>query len=373
MKFCFWGNISGALLGNNPGGGELQVALLAKALALKGHEVVIIDPYSNKSFVTTEGVNLVHIPEWNRGIKGFRLFWNRIPALWKILLKQKADYYYVRMRSFMHLIPYWVAKKNKSKFIVGIASDIDVMGFRKKFKYSYKNNYNILRILFVNVPNDIVFRYLLKKSDYVMLQHSGQHFGNSILRKHQFIFRNIIKTDFTHWGGNESKRYYLYVGSLTMLKGADNLLNLVNNVENLTPFKIVGLPRGKKPEKIFQELGNKKNVELEGWKSHDETLSLISGAKALINTSYYEGFSNAFLEAWSLGVPVISLNVNPGEIINNYGLGICCNGDIKEMRQIIESNSVESFDKNVMISYVSKFHSFDTAANRFSEILNNAS
>ena len=33
MKICFWGDIAGALTGNTSGGGELQIALLAKALA----------------------------------------------------------------------------------------------------------------------------------------------------------------------------------------------------------------------------------------------------------------------------------------------------------------------------------------------------
>ena len=33
MKICFWGDLVGALTGNTNGGGELQIALLAKALA----------------------------------------------------------------------------------------------------------------------------------------------------------------------------------------------------------------------------------------------------------------------------------------------------------------------------------------------------
>lgn len=113
MKFCFFGYISCAIKGQTIGGGELQVFLLAKALALKGHEVVIIDPYSDESFVTPEGLKLVTVPNWNKGIKGLRMFSYRIPSLWKVFMEQNADYYYIRMRSFLHLIPYLVAKKSK--------------------------------------------------------------------------------------------------------------------------------------------------------------------------------------------------------------------------------------------------------------------
>lgn len=373
MKICFWGNISEALLGRTSGGGELQVAFLAKALALKGHEVVIVDPYSNKSFVTEEGVQLINVPNWNKGIVGLRLFWNRIPALWKIFLAQKADYYYVRMRSYLHLIPYLAAKKNKSKYIIGIASDIDVLSFQKKFKYSYRKNYNLFRLLSVNIPNDIVFRYLLKRSDHIILQHSGQHFGSADLQRRQTVFPNIIEPYYISASKNASKEYFLYVGSLTMLKGADNLFKLINIVDDSIAFKIVGSPGGRKPAKIYQKLQNKKNIQLEGWKDHQETLELISKSRALINTSFFEGFSNVFLEAWAAGIPVISLHVNPGKILEKYGLGICCDGDINRMKQIIETGDLAIFDKDKMSCYISKFHKFDTAADRFIKILNNAS
>ena len=42
MKVCFWGNIANTLHGDTAGGGELQIALLAKALVKSGL-IVIID------------------------------------------------------------------------------------------------------------------------------------------------------------------------------------------------------------------------------------------------------------------------------------------------------------------------------------------
>jgi glycosyltransferase involved in cell wall biosynthesis len=369
LKFCFWGNISGALQGNNPGGGELQIALLAKALALKGHEVVIIDPYSNKSFITEEGVKLINVPNWNKGLRGLRLFWNRIPALRKLFIAQKADYYYVRMRSYLHLIPFFAARKNKSKMIVAIASDIDVLSLKKKIKYSYKGNISLFRLLLINMPNDMAFRYLLKQCDLAILQHPGQEFGMARLKKRQAIFPNIIQPVHIPEVKSESQKYFLYAGSLTMLKGADRLLKLIRMVDDSLAFKIVGLPLGNKPMKIYKELKKHKNVELVGKKNHQETMQLILNAKAVINTSYFEGFSNVFLESWSCGTPVISLNVNPGNIINKYGLGICCDGNLNRMKQTIESGEIDSIDKSKMRDYVLEFHHFDTASERFLNIL----
>ena len=54
MKICFWGKVANALLGKTYGGGELQMALLAKALNSLGHEVVVVDLDISEEFVTEE-------------------------------------------------------------------------------------------------------------------------------------------------------------------------------------------------------------------------------------------------------------------------------------------------------------------------------
>jgi glycosyltransferase involved in cell wall biosynthesis len=154
-----------------------------------------------------------------------------------------------------------------------------------------------------------------------------------------------------------------------MLKGADNLLNLINLLDASIKIIIVGSPKNNKPKKIYEELRKKKNVFLKGHRDHKETLELIANAKAVINTSYYEGFPNIYLEAWGAGVPVISLNVNPGGIIDKFNLGIYCGGDINKMKAAIELNQTSKFDRNGLKSYVTKFHAFSTAAERFLNVI----
>lgn len=368
MKICFFCNISSTLKGDTIGGGELQISLLAKALALKGHEVIIIDPYSRESFCTKEGVKVINVPDWHKGIRGFRMFFYRIPALWKVFAEQNADYYYVRMRSFLHLIPYRISKKKDAKFVLAIASDLDVLNSCKKFKYSYKPNFNILKFLTVDLPNDLVFNYLLKKASVVTLQHSGQKFKSKSSKSNQVLFPNIIDISTLPIPCNSKKSYFIYAGSLTMLKGADNLFNLINIINESVVIMIVGLPNDEKSQLIYKNLAKKENVILTGKKRHTQTLELISNAKALINTSYFEGFPNVFLEAWGMGVPVISLTVNPGNIFDKYKLGICCNGDLKKMKNYMETNGTDCIDKCEIRAYVEKFHDFKTAADRFLSI-----
>jgi glycosyltransferase involved in cell wall biosynthesis len=371
MKFCFFGNISGALKGRTPGGAELQISLLARALALKGHEVVIIDPYSSESFVTEEGVRLINVPGWNKGMRGMRLFLHRIPALKKIFAEQNADYYYVRMRNYFHLLSYRAAKRNGGKFIHAIANEMDLMGFWGKFRYKYRDSFNFFRFLTLDLPNDWVTNYLLKRSDYIILQHVDQKVRMRRIKGQVRVFPNIFNFSKVHRVNNPSKDYFIQVGTVSLVKGSENLFKLIQEIDKSTTIMIVGQPVDPKSEKIYRDLHQFENIQLKGRLKHDETMRLISNAKALISTSNFEGFPNIFLEAWAAGVPVISLKVNPGNVINAYHLGVCCEGDLKKMATCIDQDITAPIDKEKLISYVSEFHDFAKAGDRFLNIITN--
>jgi glycosyltransferase involved in cell wall biosynthesis len=369
MKICFWGDVAGALKGKTPGGAELQISLLAKALALSGHEVVIVDPFASESFITVEGIHLLAVSGFNRGLRGVRLFLYRLPALWKIFVEQRADYYFITMRFYLHLIPYFAAKRTGAKLILAIASDLDLLGSRIKYKYSYKPRYSYWDYLTVRLPSDIAFNFILKKADILLLQHTGQILPPSGFRGEVVIFPNIINVSELSIAENSGKEYFIHVGTLCILKGLDKLYELILKTDKKEKFVIVGQARDNKAKKILAKLAHIENVEIKGRLNHDETVKLIANSRALISTSYYEGFPNIFVEAWATGVPVISLKVNPGDVINKYNLGICCEGDLQAMVESLKSFQVGDFDSNKLVSYVKEFHDFDTASSRFSNII----
>ncbi len=126
MKICFWGDIAGALTGNTPGGGELQIALLAKALVKGGHEVVVIDLKVHKDFVTKDGIKVFKIKGWNSGIPVIRFFTHRLPNIYRSLKTQKADIYYCRIRDFRHIEQQKIlARKNIKSYVFPNLIDLD--------------------------------------------------------------------------------------------------------------------------------------------------------------------------------------------------------------------------------------------------------
>lgn len=54
-----------------------------------------------------------------------------------------------------------------------------------------------------------------------------------------------------------------------------------------------------------------------------EVQDLFLRAKVFVNTSETEGFPNTFLQAWASMTPVLSLKVNPSEVLTKHNIGFC--------------------------------------------------
>jgi glycosyltransferase involved in cell wall biosynthesis len=343
MKVCFWGNIAHTLKGETDGGGELQIGLLAKALVKGGNEVVIIDYNTREDFVTEDGIKVIQINDWEKGIPIIRYVTNRIPMLYRTLRDQRADVYYCRIREFRHIIAYWAARKVKAKFILGMASDLDVMSFRTRIKNYYVPQFrssNFFWWLSSGIINEFVFPWLLRKSDAVFVQHEGQ---KKILNQkgiRSILFSNLIDLSQIPEKSNGKPADYVYVGSLDRRKGFGDFFNVIEKAPGLS-FKVVGQPRDKPAEEYFEKLRSYPNVKLLGKLPHADTIAEIATSKALVSTSPMEGFPNIFIEAWACGIPVYSLYVDPGGIIARECLGKVANGDIDLLISMMAKNNVE--------------------------------
>jgi len=356
MKICFWGNIAGALKGVTDGGAELQIALLAKVLARAGHEITIIDFQTDEEFITDEGIKVLRIKGWNNGIRFLRTFTHRLPQIYLSLKGQRADVYYCRIRDYRHILAYWAARKVKAKFILGIASDLDAMTFSMRLKYNKIAYFSGLWGFLNGILIEIVYPWLLRNADLVLVQHNGQ---KSILQKQGInsrVFPNLIDLSEFPVASNKAKTDFIYVGWLSKRKGFPEFYEVIRKCPTQT-FKVIGPPCDKVGHAFYKELQSFNNVTLYGKLSHSEVLKNMMNSKALISTSQMEGFPNIFIEAWACGIPVLSLYVDPGDVISNEGLGKFADGNSEELIQSIkEFNNSPNFS-NKARGYVELTHS----------------
>ncbi len=356
MRICFWGKIANALLGKTYGGGELQIALLAKTLTSLGHEVVVVDLDIEEEFVTEEGIKVYPVRGYNRGMKMFRTLTHRLPALYSAFVEINADVYYCRIREYRHILVYMAARKLKAKFILALASDLDILTIRKRWKHFYSSNVKDLWGIFNGIMGEIVYPYLLRNADLVLVQHEGQK--DILLKKdiNTTVFYNLIDASGLKWINEaDSDMPFVYVGSLDKRKGFEDFFEIVRRTPQ-HKYKVIGKVRDKTGNKLYQQLGKFPNVHLMGKLSHADTISEISRSKALLSTSPMEGFPNIFIEAWGCGVPVLSLYVDPGGVIKREKLGFVAEGHIDRMiEEMGIFNRNEEFSLRAR-SYVDSHH-----------------
>jgi len=102
--------------------------------------------------------------------------------------------------------------------------------------------------------------------------------------------------------GDGSGNYGLFVGRISQEKGVHTLIRAWQKVKG-TPLKIVG------DGPLMEEVrgANLEDIEILGWRSHDEVLALMKEARFLVFPSeWYEGFPLTIAEAFACGLPVIA-------------------------------------------------------------------
>jgi len=115
------------------------------------------------------------------------------------------------------------------------------------------------------------------------------------------------------------------------------------------------------------------NLELLDPAPHRIIQERIARAVALVNTSRLEGMPNVFLEAWALGVPVLTLEFDPDGVVARHGLGVAAEGS---WQRFVEAASTMWRDRTGRAQrfagtrdYVSRFHSVDAVGARWARLL----
>jgi glycosyltransferase involved in cell wall biosynthesis len=73
---------------------------------------------------------------------------------------------------------------------------------------------------------------------------------------------------------------------------------------------------------LLQSIEATPNLTFLGHRTPDEVNQTLARASIFVNTSVHEGFPNTFVQAWLRDAVVVSLTVNPDQVLDAHGIGI---------------------------------------------------
>ncbi len=345
--------------GKPTGGAAVEWNIWLKAFKKLGHKVGILTWEGAANYIGKEvEYDIVESYNDKKGIPKLRIIYNFIPNYIKAIISYGTDVLAMEASVDRAGLLAIITRLLGKKFVYRIASDMDVDG-------RLINNFSKIVL--------ITFNFALRLSNHISCQNEYQY---SMLKKkypkksisilyNPFIIREINLPE-------KRENYIAWIGNFRYEKNLPALAKIAAKLPGIK-FKIAGskFTTVDDDTKIgLAELEKLQNVDFVGYISNDDIPSFLSNAKILLNTSRLEGFSNTFLEAWSVGTPIVTTkNVNPDNIIGKFNLGKVAE-DYDKIPEIIKEifNYSEKEMKEISlrcINYIKEHHDYIALSKKF--------
>jgi glycosyltransferase involved in cell wall biosynthesis len=162
----------------------------------------------------------------------------------------------------------------------------------------------------------------------------------------------------------------VWVANIKSLKKPEVFVELAARLRTVTEaeFIMIGRPAGAKYQRRLEaQMRNVRGLTYLGEKSNEEVNRILGGSHILVNTSDTEGFSNTFIQAWLHEVPVVSLHVDPDDVLTRQGLGFrsgSLDKLVQDTRHLIENADVRTRIGKRARAYAREHHSLEENLNR---------
>ncbi len=315
-KICFLGFGTYPILAKwdkyDAGGSELQQVLLGKKLAKLEYDITFIDfDYGQNPVEKIDGIRIVKTftPKDKAKISSYI---PNILTIAKMMKAVDADVYY--QRTGIYFIPLLFCKVFHKRYIYAIAHD-------RRVEKEYSKTETLKQIL-LNFDSRLNLKYantIIAQTQYQrdkVFENYGKH---AVLIKNSYILnkKTISKSE------NPS---VLWVATMRVWKRPEIFIELAERFPNVN-FTMIGGPS--EDQDYYQSIISKSerlnNLNFMGFVPLHVIEKYFEKAWIFVNTSEKEGFPNTFLQAWANYTPVVSLSVDPDEIICKNKLGFHSN------------------------------------------------
>jgi glycosyltransferase involved in cell wall biosynthesis len=284
----------------------VQQTLLARALVRRGHEVsMVTSDCGQPDGEVRDGIQVFKAYRPAAGVPALRFIHPRFTGLWSALARADAQLYYTSCAG-MHvaLLSLFCARHGR-RLVFRCASDSDCDPARLLIRYA---------------RDRWLYSYGLRRADVILVQSAAQA---RCLARH-FGLAGRIAGMLVEPAPPAAARDIdvLWVGNIRRVKRPERVLALAAQL----PGAVIHMVGGPVPaeaalyERVRRDAARYPNLTFHGPMPYWETNAMYGRARLLANTSDLEGFPNAYLHSWALGVPVVTFN-DPDGVIDRHGLG----------------------------------------------------
>lgn len=356
MKICFLSLPSYPTLTNQnmgyAGGAEVEQVHLGKELHSRGYTVCFVTyAYGDKSIKSADGIEIIQT--YPRELAGKISVLEKYVSVFSALKSANADLYFHESGA-VGVLPFF-RLFTAAKVAYRVPSDTVVLLESLSGRLS--------------VPSSFAHRLEFQRSDAVFVQNC---FQKEMLMQRFSVNSFLIKNGLPLPVSSQQKPkppVVLWVGSISEIKRPQLFLDLAKSLP-YARFEMIG-GRGSPPE-LYDEIAvaasKLPNMKFHGFIPYNQVIDFFKNASIFVNTSRMEGFPNTFIQAWANFVPIVSIAIDPDNVIRENRLGFV-SGDfdqlVSNVGMLLRDDSLRATYAQNSRSYVEREHDIKRVAESY--------
>jgi len=352
------------------GGAETQQVVLGRELAKKGFRIFFVtyDEGQEKEIII-DGIKILRSFNPQESLPFLGFVYPNLFRLWECLRKANADIYIQQGAGYITGIIALFCKLYKKQFVFLVGAQRDTDG-------SFASSYNSSMFSKIQKLRDKkLYKYGLENADLVICQNTNQkndltkhhHKNNSLISNGYKIFE--YKKDESNLA-TDGNNIVLWVGHIRPIKRPELFIAIAEAVKNGEFLMIGSFENNVTEKRIRARAQSIPNIEIRGHVPYAEIFRYYEKGSILVNTSISEGFPNTFLEAWLHYMPVVSIGVNPDNILTDFRIGYPCTNvytAISKIRELLMDKELRNQVGSRGREYVEKYHDIGKKVHEYIE------
>ena len=333
----------------NIGGAELQAKHLAQIAAENRHNVYYIFLSTGKIYPNQLGINLFPVLRNKLANKIGNIKYLYALSVFKILQHIMPDVIYSRTGSALAGIGAFYARKIGVKNVFHIAHDRDVEPKKIEWSRSYL------------IPENKLIEYGIQKADIIIAQteYQAKKIGNNYSREAIVIPNGHPQPLTKDFPKPKTCNHVIWIANWKPIKQPEVFIQLANRLSSMPEVSFTMVGRTDNYDWLQTE-AEKAGIDVKGEVSNHQVNEMLSRCHILVNTSKQEGFSNTFIQAWMRMVPVVSLQVDPDNVLEKESIGFCSGSFdqlVKDTKRLIADDNLRNEMGERAKAYAMKNHS----------------